>query len=346
VQLLFLKPCNTSAYFYYFYKLISLMKATLPQLSPLASVISNLIEKKMTSVAQLTDVLHCSADSLYRRLRGETDFLLHEATLLANHLGISLDSLFKLETGYIQFNTRQLIHEVEGDAVATVAEYVGKLHKDFTMVDKMGIVQMYYAAKDLPLFAFFANSDLVNFKLYFWNLVLFSKANQKQKFDKNWLPQQVVDQALDLYKIYTINASSEIWNYETVNSTVHQVQYCVDCGLMAKDDARLILNSLGRYLDGVEESSMSGRKEGKGTLSMYLNEILILDNSVIFDLGERQIFYMPYQTLNFFNTTDPHFVQQTIAWMNKQKARSVLISETGDKDRVRLFNHYRTVLGQ
>ncbi|MFM2385365.1 MAG: hypothetical protein RL660_122 [Bacteroidota bacterium] len=320
------------------------MKNAGPQMSPLAIVINSRIEQKSTSVAKLTEVLHCSADSLYRRLRGETDFLLHEATILAQHLGLSLDALYKLETGFIQFNTRQLIDKVDDNAVSTVAAYVAKLHKDFTMVDKAGIVQMYYAAKDLPLFAFFANKELVSFKLYFWYLVLFSKGGQKQKFEMDWLPSEVTKQALDLYDIYTINPSSEIWNFETINSTIHQVQYCRDCGLMSKDNAQRVLQAMQHYLSNLEASCESGTKQGKGKFSMYLNEILILDNSVIFDLGAHKIFYMPYQTLNFFNTTDAAFVEQTITWMNKQKQRSVLISETGDKDRARLFAHYAEVI--
>jgi hypothetical protein len=316
------------------------MKQTTPQLSPLAITISTMIEQKLTSVAKLTEVLHCSADSLYRRLRGETDFLLHEACVLANTLGISLDALHKLNTGFIQFNTKQLIEEVPEGAEETVTQYIQKLHKDLTLVDKLGMVQMYYAAKDLPLFAFFANKELINFKLYFWYLVLFSSTAQKQAFKLNWLPKKTVTLAEELYHLYTVNPSSEIWNFETINSTLRQVQYCVQCGLMENKDAIAVIEALKSYISSLEDSCTAGKKLGKGKLLMYLNEILILDNSVIFDLGEHQIFYMPYQTLNFFNTSDKQFVQGAIDWMSKQKARSVLISEAGDKDRVRLFKHY------
>jgi hypothetical protein len=316
------------------------MKETAPQLSPLAVTISTLIEQKVTTVSKLTDVLHCSADSLYRRLRGETDFLLHEACLLANTLGISLDALYKLNTGFIQFNTKQLIEDVDGNAAETISQYIQKLHKDLTTVDKLGVLQMYYAAKDLPIFAFFANKELINFKLYFWYLVLFSANNQKQPFKKNWLPKKTVQLAEDLYNLYTVNPSSEIWNFETINSTLRQVHYCVQCGLMSDKDAIAVIEALRAYITTLEDSCANGKKLGKGKLLMYLNEILILDNSVIFDLGEHQVFYMPYQTLNFFNTSDKQFVKGTIEWMSKQKARSVQISETGDKDRVRLFKHY------
>jgi hypothetical protein len=316
------------------------MKDKAPQLSPLAVLITALIEQKVTTAAVLTEVLHCSADSFYRRLRGETDFLLHEACLLADVLGISLDALYKLNTGFIQFNTNQLITDVNGKAVETISQYIQKLHKDLTTVDKLGVVQLYYAAKDLPLFAFFANKELINFKLYFWYLVLFGASNKKQSFKKNWLPKKTVKLAEDLYTVYTINPSSEIWNFETINSTLRQVQYCVQCGLMSNEDAADVVEALRDYIVTLEDSCATGKKMDKGKLVMYLNEILILDNTVIFDLGQHQVFYMPYQTLNFFNTTNKSFVQGAIDWMTKQKERSVQISETGAKDRVRLFMHY------
>jgi hypothetical protein len=316
------------------------------QLSPLSTAIAHLIEQKLCTVVQLTELLHCSADSLYRRLRGETDFLLHEAIIIANHLNISLDSLYKLPTGLIQFNTRQLINEVDGNAVATIEAYVQQLLHDFTMVDKLGIVHMYYAAKDLPLFAFFANDTLTEFKLYFWYLVLFGPSQQRMPFKQQWLPQQVLQQAKQLYQLYNVHPSTEIWNYESINSTLHQVKYCVDCGLMPKPDGHKILEALQQYVQDLHINCDTGIKCRLGTLQLYLNEILILDNSVIFDLGNHKIFYMPYQTLNFFNTTNSEFVEKSIEWMKRQQSRSVLISSTNDKDRNRLFTHYYNAITQ
>jgi hypothetical protein len=315
-------------------------------LSPLATAINFLITEKKTSVSALVEVLNCSQDSLYRRLRGETDFLFNESILLCTNLNLSIDALYKLPTGFIQFNTRHLVSTDEHNAVQAVSAYIDKLHADLSIVDKIGIVQLYYAAKDIPIFSFFAHPHLINFKLYFWNLLLFNADEKKTKFDINWLPKPVVDKALELYKSYNLNPSIEIWNFETINSTLHQIVYCANSGLMSVKDAQSILKALLQFVDELEQNCADGRKKNMGTLQLYLNEILLLDNSVIFDLGNTKIFYMPYQTLNFFNTTDKVFVESTIDWMNKQINKSTKISGVGDKDRFRLFTHYRKIIAE
>ncbi len=309
-------------------------------LSPLVLAINAKIEQKLTSVVALAELLHCSADSLYRRLRGETDFLHGEAIIISNALNISLDAMYKLPTGFVQFNTRQLIHTNNANAVEAVSTYIDNLHKDLTEVDKLGILQLYYAAKDIPLFSFFAEPELVSFKLYFWHTLLFNDDNKMHAYKANWLPQPIIKKAMELHKIYNSNPSTEIWNFETINSTLHQLVYCVGSGVMNIKDALAIIKALQKYITQLQENCATGHKNNLGKLNLYLNEILLLDNSVIFDLGMAKIFYMPFQTLNFFYTNNNNFVQSTIAWMEKQQAKSTLITMAGERDRHRLFKHY------
>jgi hypothetical protein len=310
--------------------------------SPLVLAINAKIERKLTSVSALAELLHCSADSMYRRLRGETDFLHSEAIILSKELNFSLDALYKLPTGLIQFNTRQLIETDENNPVEAVEHYIEKLYKDLSELDKIGIVQIYYAAKDIPLFSFFAEPELVSFKLYFWYMLLFNEKNLKEVYKPNWLPKKVIDKATQLHKMYNSNASTEIWNFETINSTLHQLVYCVGSGAVQKKHAQEILKALQKYILQLEINCTQGNKNNLGKLQLYLNEILLLDNSVIFDLGDTKIFYVPFQTLNFFYTANSTFVESTIAWMHKQQQKSNLITEVGEKDRFRLFKHFQT----
>jgi hypothetical protein len=312
------------------------------ELSPLVLAINAKMEQKITNVAALSELLHCSADSLYRRLRGETDFLHNEAIIICNALNISLDGLYKLPTGFVQFNTRQLIETTENNAIEAVAHYIDKLHHDLMEVDAMGVVQLYYAAKDIPLFSFFAEPELVSFKLYFWHMLLFTESNRRQAYKPNWLPQKLIDKAMQLHKIYNSNPSTEIWNFESINSTLHQLIYCVNSGVMQSKDALQILDALQKYIAQLEVNCNNGNKNNLGRLQLYLNEILLLDNSVIFDLGNAKLFYMPFQTLNFFYTSSNTFVESTIAWMHRQQAKSTLITGGGEKDRHRLFKHFKT----
>jgi hypothetical protein len=79
---------------------------------------------------------------------------------------------------------------------------------------------------------------------------------------------------------------------------------------------------------------------------MYLNEVLLLDNNVIFDIGIKKIFYLPYQTLNFLSTDNELFIADNLAWFNKQWHKSTNLCMESEKERDRLFNHYRNEIEQ
>jgi transcriptional regulator with XRE-family HTH domain len=305
----------------------------------LAEKLNGLIKSKKITAEQLVELLHCSKDSLYRRLRGETDFLLKDAVIIAEFLNMSIDALYAENTGQILFKTREFTNVK--DPIHTVEAYLNALVADMERLHKAGVLDLYYAAKDLPLFCFFAHKDLIPFKLYFWYITLFDEKAERKPYSHNWLPKSISNKATELYNLYLNTDSIEIWNFETINSTIHQVHYCIEAGTLSYKDAITILNAMTDYATTLDTYASAGRKNGKGKLTMYLNEILLLDNSVIFDLGMHKFFYLPYQTLNFVSTSDESFVQNNLNWFHKQRAKSTsIVGEDATKSRNRLIGHY------
>jgi hypothetical protein len=317
----------------YIYKLILLFMNT-----ALSTILNKLIKEKVITAEMLTIILNQSKDSIYRRLRGDTDFLLNEAFILADKLEISIDALHKENVGQKIFKTKQFV--VKDNAVDTATSYINELYLDMKKLNDIGIVNMYYAAKDLPLFCFFSSPVLTSFKLYFWYITLFDNQTKQKPYTSNWLPKAVLNQADDLYKMYNQTNSVEIWNFETINSTLHQILYCQEIGIIQNQHALELLDALQEFITKKDAYAAVEKKDQIGKLTMYLNEILLLDNSVIFDIGFQQLFYLPYQTLNFLSTTDAEFAEQNLQWFQKQIAKSTIISGEAQKDRTKLMNHY------
>jgi hypothetical protein len=305
----------------------------------LSEILNKLIKEKILTVEVLSNILNQSKDSVYRRLRGETDFLLNEAFILADTLEISIDALHKENTGQKIFKTKEFL--LLDTPQKTIESYIQELYTDMQKLNKAGVLQMYYAAKDLPLFCFFSSRILTPFKLYFWYITLFDNHAKKIPYSKDWIPTAVIQQADDLYQLYNQTNTIEIWNFETINSTLHQILYCVEIGIINPIQAKELLDALDIFIDQIELYAAEEKKKKVGHLTMYLNEILLLDNSVIFDLGFQQLFYLPFQTLNFLSTTDASFAKQNLDWFQKQIAKSTIISGEAQKDRTKLMNHYR-----
>jgi hypothetical protein len=115
----------------------------------LAKYLQFAIKYKHITAEKLIQQLGISKDSFYRHLRGEMDFLLNEAYVLQLKLKFSLDGFNGGSDSRIftikNFPTLTMPH-------ATVAQYISELHQDLKKVHSMQLQQLYYAAKDLPLF--------------------------------------------------------------------------------------------------------------------------------------------------------------------------------------------------
>jgi hypothetical protein len=229
---------------------------------------------------------------------------------------------------------------------ATLDKYISELLTDLEQLKDVGVQHLYYAAKDLPIFCFFASPVLTPFKLYFWYITLFETSHKRIKYSPTWLSKKIIDKAGLIYQKYNSIPSTETWNFETINSTLHQIEYCINANLMLKADAIKILYSLATFVDRLEQNCIDKTKNGKGAFTMYLNEILLLDNSVIFDIGIKKIFYLPFQTLNFLSTDHAKFTADNLAWFNKQWHKSTNLCMESEKERDRLFNHYRNEIEQ
>jgi DNA-binding Xre family transcriptional regulator len=299
-----------------------------------------LIDKKI-SKTQLAECLHISNDTLYKRLT-QGGYSVSELMLISEKFKISPNELLQVQQSAKLFDIKKI--PLLDTPVATIDAYIQDLYTDLQNVYHMGVSQIYYAAKDLPLFAFFSSPQLASFKLYFWHITLFDAQTKHMKYDANWLPATILNRANEIYELYNKCNSTEIWNYETFNSTLHQIKYCKEIGLLSGSDAKELQNALLDYVDVIEQQCMQSTKANKAAYTLYLNEILLLDNTVIFDLGATKVFYLPYQTLNFLRSIDNEFTTNGIEWIDKQIKKSLLISGHSEKEREKLMNHYRGLI--
>jgi hypothetical protein len=305
----------------------------------LIDYLHQLIEAKKIKAADIAALLNISKDGAYRKLRGETDFFFNEVLQLQNKLGFSMDA-FMLEPNTTQISFAIKRFSAQNTPEETVGNYINQLLFDFSELSTLGAPHMYYAAKDLPLFCFFSSNVLTSFKLYFWEKTLFS-SNKPSKYKANWLPEPILQNAAQLYTMYQHIDSTEIWNQETINSTLDQIVYCLDTGLIVAKDAKDILMALHRLIDELESNATDECKKNGSTFKLYFNKILILDNSVLFKIGEAKMYYLPLRTINFLTSSDPYFTTDMEKWLHDQIKKSVLISGEAQKERTMFMQKYR-----
>ncbi len=312
-------------------------------LHKLPSILDELVKGKKVSANTIASALNISRAAVYKKIDGSSQFTFDEVLRVQKIIGFNLDDiLVEPTTNKITFNIKEFNKQETPED--TLRQYITQLSQDLSSIAAAGTAHVYYAAKDLPLFCFFSSPVLTSFKLYFWYLTLFDSDSKSFTYSNQWLPQDILDTAAQLYNGYLHIHSTEIWNQETINSTLHQIEYCISTGLMQNSEAAIILQELHTFIETLENNAALETKKGNSVFKLYYNEVLLLDNTVLFEVGAHKMFYLPLQTLNFLSNTNPTFTTKMYNWIHKQIKKSTLISGEAEKERNRCMGHYKKMI--
>jgi hypothetical protein len=283
----------------------------------------------------LSEVLHISRDSAYRRIRGETILSLDEAKLLCNHYGVSLDSLFSLNSNTVTFRYQPMDAKTFG-----FETWFKSILANLEMIHSSKEKELIYSAKDVPIFYHFDFPELTAFKIYFWNKTVLGSKFLDQKFQPNLISNELLMLAKKIWHKYAALPSTELWSDETINITLRQIEFTYDCGFFAKpDDARHLVDQFSSMLINIRKWAEAGIKNSTGEkFRLYKNEILIADNTIFFKMGSKRIVFLTQNSMEYIATSQENFCQQTENSLNNLLNKSVLISTTGEKERNKFFN--------
>jgi hypothetical protein len=143
--------------------------------------------------------------------------------------------------------------------------------------------------------------------------------------------------------------STELWHYESMSSTLHQIEYYRDAGLFrSKMDFDSVVNSLEKLIDHLQEQAKLGIKFMPGTpvvkkvpIMFYINEVIVGNNSLILNLDDQRMSILTYNALNYLISKDIRFYEKMYHGFNTLTSRSTLISATGEKERNKFFRLQR-----
>jgi len=283
----------------------------------------------------LSDILNVSPESAYRRLRGETSFDLRELLILRKEFGISIDGLIDNDE-IISIRMRSLFGEQN-----SIDSYLTDLRDEFSSLSRQD-PHLHCVAADIPIFRLLAYESLSSFKLFYWQKsILGKKELHSRTFGKDWISLSNSDICKSIAKKYADCPSVEIWNEQTVNGTLKQVEYYSDCGFFADEDALYaVYNDIVRLILDISIDSRIGYKHannGRITNSSYAlwNCELVIDNNTVFIQNNReQILAIGFNSFNSFKCSHPAMIKEYQGWLNSMLSRSVLLSGQADKHRI------------
>ncbi|HEX7846977.1 MAG TPA: helix-turn-helix domain-containing protein [Chitinophagaceae bacterium] len=308
--------------------------------------IKSKLSQDVSVADEIAKLLKISSDSAYRRLRGEKNITLEELYVLANHYKISLDQLMNIQTGSFLFGGNLL----NSKAFRFDAYLTGMMH-NVAYFASFKEKEYYYLCKDVPIFHHWQFREFAAFKYFFWmgNLVYFPEfKNKKVSFSE--YPDELWQLGQKILGLYNQIDSFEVWNHESLNSTLHQIDYYRDGQMFESDhDILEVYEAIEKTIDHLEEQAMLGykfdaadpKKTALGKYQLYFNETVLLDNSMMAVMDNSKLAIIPHTAINYMMSRDMAFSENYYQFVQNLLRRSTLISEVSEKERARFFRLLR-----
>lgn len=308
--------------------------------------IFQLIKSKLLTNVSLVDeiaqVLEVSTDSAYRRIRGEKPLSVEELYKLCIRFQLSIDQLFKSESLIF---TGSFIHP----SSFRFDQYLQSAIQHLKYMTSFRHRKMYYLCKDIPLFHHFHCREVAAFKHYVWLKGIFNDPGfSNKKFSLKNYPDELFQLGRQALDVYNQIDSVEIWNIESINSSLRQIDYYHDSGMFEDErEVRLIYEAYEKliaHLDkmagvGHKVNFNSGASATGGTFQMYLNEMIIGDNSILVQLDNTKLGFIIHTVINIMTTRDVRFCDNMYESMQNIMKKSTLISSVSERERSRFFKY-------
>jgi hypothetical protein len=309
--------------------------------------IKTLLPPHVSMVDTIAELLSISYDSVYRRIRGEKPISLDELKLICEHFNLSLDQVLQLHSNKVLFTDNEA-----NETISSFIQYEKGLIQQLQYFNQFQKKDLLYLCKDIPVFHFFYFKELAAFKAFFWAKSILNEPEfENRNFNlHDFEATEYFDLGKKILEGYNEIPSTELWNYESINSTVLQIEYYRDAGIFeTTKDLYAVVDSFDATLAHLQKQVEKGRKfmpgigeaGYKAPLKFYINEIILGNNSILVTLDDAKTVFINHIVLKYISTTDKRFTAKAFGNFQNLVSRSVLISETGEKERNKFFKLLR-----
>ena len=305
--------------------------------------IKEMLPQYVSMVDAVSEILHVSNDSAYRRIRGETPLVLEEAWVLCRHFNLSLDHLLEAKNDSVLFRNIRVRNQEY-----TYRQYLQGLHLQMEAINNFMQKEIIYMSKDLPIFHNFYFKPLIAFRYFFWMKTHLAHPDfEKMQFSFDILPPDIEQMSMDLTRHYCNVPSTEMWNTESINSTISQIEFSKDSGHFSNAaDSKKIYEALEETIYHMKEQAEYGCKfmpgedpqSKKPNFKFFFNRVVLGDNTIMTITDNVKSAIINYGHLNYIMTNDESFCNDLFGDFENLIRRSTQISQTSEKQRNLFFN--------
>lgn len=292
-------------------------------------------------INSLSDILCLGKEAIYRRMRGEVQFSLEEASIVAYHMGFSLDTLSGISP-----LKRPFVFKIANFANPKEIDY--KLITEF--IDFLAYIkddddtEMGVSTKIIPDGLHLGYPFITRFYLFKWIYQYDNYFNLK-RFEDVYGSDRVLEILNYMrYLLMHIKKSYYIFDKKVFENLVDDIRYFESIGLISEDDRMSLKKDLHKCINDIESLAKEGVNELGNKTDIYLSN---LNFEAGFSYVKSQ--YYNLSTIRAFtmydiSSSDKISYENSLKWMHSLKRASLLISQSGEIERLKFFNRQREIV--
>jgi hypothetical protein len=300
--------------------------------------IKELLPSSVSLTDAVSEILHVSTDSAYRRIRNETPIVLEEAKLLCEHFHLSLDKALNIKSNSILFENIRINNQEY-----SYNKYLSDLINGMKYINTFNQKEIIYLTKDVTLFHNFYFQPLIAFRYFFWMKTILQHPDfSTRTIDLNGVPPEIETMSKELAKGYTQIPSTEIWNTECVNSVISQIEFYRESGIFSSvNDIKSVYEALKETIQHLKIQVEYGCKfmpgenpqTKKNNFTFFYNRVILGDNTILVTTDNAKTVYLNYDVLNYMMTRDETFCNRCQEDLQNLMRRATVISQTSERQR-------------
>jgi len=297
-----------------------------------------------TNIANLlTDILYIGKEAAYRRLRCEVPFTLEDVATISKALSISIDSIIghkdnnKSKPFQLKL-TRRVDPEMGDYAQMEEFLYVLNLNRNNPYREIGSSTNIF------PQTIFLNNPYITKFYMLRWLYQWDGLDNVKCLDDIVISPKLT-----DIYKRYVeesmyINLTYYILDNQIFYYLINDIKCFAEVNFISKEDVVALKADLMKLIDRMEDLSNKGCHETGTKIQFYLSPINYETTYSYLQMDNFYLSRIKAFTLNATVSLDKDVFDRLKKWIESLKRLSVLITESGEIQRVQFFNEQRALV--
>jgi len=296
-------------------------------------------KKTSDVVSALSNLFNLHPDGVYRRIRGESELRPDEIEIIASEYKISLDAHIFKNSDSVLFQFNPLIKTIKN-----FDDYTTELYNAVKPLSDLKGLTLYSASSDLPIFYFLSSPELFSFKMFVlaqsvWNFEYI----KQEKFSFNILSRSTQARTQQIWHIYRMQNTIEMWSLNILDSTINQIEYYFSIKIIkSKTDALKLCTALFDLVSNLENMATEGKRitdksVAKDSFKLYHNELNFANNTILIESEMINLVYTNFVIPDYLRTTDTRIVKHTQNWFSDIISKSTQISTQGEKSRKYFF---------